>query len=143
MKTAYEVLGVRRDAALIDIEHSYRHLLNAHGVRDSSERLTKEDQRRLGELREAYMVLSSPSRRFAYDGDLQARALRRNSRMRTLHTALAVASLLGGFLLIGAGLHAGGRGSVEAGSTAEQPRATAPTAQASHDDAGDGRHAHN
>ena len=137
MKTAYEVLGLNRDAALIDIEHSYRLLLNAQAARDSERPLTTDDQRRLRELRQAYLVLSSPSQRLAYDRGLQVCEQRRCRRMDAMQTALAVLSLLGGLLLIGIGLHVrarhdGGAAVIASGSGTH--RAIAQTVPASHRD---------
>lgn len=144
MKTAYKLLGLNRDAALIDVEHSYRHLLNMHATRRTDKLLTKDEQRRLRELREAYLLLSCPSRRLAYDRSLHARKQRRNRRIRTTISAL---SLLGGVLLIGAGLHSADRHDSDevnaASSVASHSRAIAQAEQQSHDDASNAHHAHN
>ncbi|KIF80562.1 hypothetical protein [Noviherbaspirillum autotrophicum] len=141
MKTAYDILALKRDAAPIDIEHNYHHLLNAHAACHADARLTQEDLRRLRELRQAYLLLSSPCQRLQYDRTLLAREQRRSRRSHALHTVLAVLSLLGGLLLIGAGIHASGRGGSD--QAAARPHALAQAAPAPHDEAGPARHVHN
>ncbi len=141
MKTAYDILALKRDAAPIDIEHNYRHLLNAHAACHDDALLTQEDLARLRELRQAYLLLSSPCQRLQYDRSLLARDQRRSRRSHALHTVLAVLSLLGGLLLIGAGIHATTRGGSD--QVAGRSHALAQAVPAPHDEANQVRRVHN
>lgn len=103
MKTLYEVLGVDRQAAIADIAQRYRQHLNDHIAGKGKHPLSKRDQRRLQRMRDAYLLLSSPSRRRAYDQQLELQARERGRRIERAGVAFCIALLLGGMLLIGQG----------------------------------------
>lgn len=103
MKTLYEVLGVDRQAAIADIAQRYRQHLNDHIAGKGKRPLSKRDQRRLQRMRDAYLLLSSPSRRRAYDQQIELQARERGRRIERAGVALCIALLLGGMLLIGQG----------------------------------------
>ncbi|HJV86489.1 MAG TPA: hypothetical protein VJ698_13530 [Noviherbaspirillum sp.] len=99
MKTLYDVLGVDRQALPIDIEHAYRSALNAHIAGAST--TGGRDPARLRELREAYLALSSPSRRLVYDQQLHQQLLARRQARERRHIAASTVLLLAGLALIG------------------------------------------
>jgi curved DNA-binding protein CbpA len=101
MKTAYELLGVPRTATPSEIEHRYRYALNAHMVQCGSRRLSKKERARVCAMRDAYLLLASPTRRRAYDQQLAQRARMRSLIVDIGGMALAVLSLLAGIALIG------------------------------------------
>ncbi|HZW20422.1 DnaJ domain-containing protein [Noviherbaspirillum sp.] len=109
MKTHYDKLGVTRQASHSEIEQSYRHSLNAHiadNLADNRNRpLRRKDQLRLQQMRQAYLVLSSPARRMDYDlklDQLEHARLRRIERMGTLAGLIL---LLAGLALIARGYY--------------------------------------
>ena len=66
-KTLYEILGVKPDANLVDIQIAHEGLLGAaEGALDPAERVA---------LKEAYRILSDARRRAAYDKSLRQRKL--------------------------------------------------------------------
>lgn len=103
MKTLYEVLGVDRQAAIAEIAQRYRQHLNDHIAGKGKHPLSKRDQRRLQRMRDAYLLLSSPSRRRAYDVQLDLQAKERGRLIERVSVAFCIALLLGGMLLIGQG----------------------------------------
>lgn len=100
MKTLYDLLGVRRQASHIEIELGYRRHLNRHLLGLGVRPLSKRAQQKLRTIRQAYLVLSSPGRRQAYDIDLTQREERRNRMLDIGGAILAVSSLVIGMGLI-------------------------------------------
>ncbi|HEY0844763.1 MAG TPA: DnaJ domain-containing protein [Noviherbaspirillum sp.] len=100
MKTLYEVLGVDRQASITDIAQRYRHHLNQHVVNGHQRKISKRDQRRLQRMREAYLLLTSPSKRRAYDISLERTERARMRRMERAGIAACVVMLLAGGLLM-------------------------------------------
>ena len=72
MNTLYDILGVERQATLIQIEHAYRHCVDAVSINAVSGS-AEADEIRLRALKESYSILSSTSRRRIYDTQLFAR----------------------------------------------------------------------
>lgn len=70
MKTLYELLGVRHQATLSEIERGFRESLDAHRARSGLQ--PERDQRHLQAIAAAYRILSSPTRRQLYDQKLQS-----------------------------------------------------------------------
>ncbi len=99
MKTHYDVLEVDREALTIDIEHAYRSALNEHiaGTATTGGR----DPACLRALREAYLTLSSPSRRLDYDQQLHQQAHARRQSRERLRMAACILLLVAGLSLIG------------------------------------------
>lgn len=107
MRTHYEVLGVDRQATMADIAQRYRHHLNQHmaASRDSQDSARRQkDQRRMQRMREAYLLLSSPSRRRAYDLYLDQRERAQRSLVARSGMACCVVMLIAGALLMGRGI---------------------------------------
>lgn len=100
MKTLYDLLGVRRQATLIEIEQGYRRHLNRHFAGNVRGKLRKKDQLRLQSVRNAFLLLSSPLRRQTYDRELTMREQRRDRMLDIGGVILAVTSLLTGLALI-------------------------------------------
>jgi len=100
MKTAYELLDVPHTATPSEIEHSYRFTLNAHIVECGKRRLSKRERAQVKAMRAAYLLLASPSRRRAYDHQLERRMQLRRRLSKAGGMALAVMSLLAGIALI-------------------------------------------
>jgi curved DNA-binding protein CbpA len=71
MKSLYDVLGVSSQATAAQIEQGYKFCLDSFV--SASRASNEEDIIRAKAIREAYAVLSSPSRRQAYDEKLKAR----------------------------------------------------------------------
>lgn len=71
MKTLYELLGTSPDATQAQIEQGYKRRLDRYLAR---QRIGKPDHqtRQMRAVREAYLLLSSPQRRQAYDQQLKA-----------------------------------------------------------------------
>lgn len=105
MKTLYELLGVHPQATLIEIEKAYRRYLDAPVARNATGLLGRRRHARLRTMREAFLVLSSPARRQAYDHDIAVRGQRRAVARHAAGTALALLSLVAGLLLIGSGYY--------------------------------------
>jgi curved DNA-binding protein CbpA len=105
MKTLYDVLGVDRQATLADIEQSYRHSLNQHFAGTGKHSLRKQDRLRLQKMREAYLLLASPSRRHAYDLHLERREGARLRTFERLGMVFGVLLLVLGLALIGRGYY--------------------------------------
>lgn len=100
MKTLYEVLGVDRQASITDIAQRYRHHLNQHVATSHQRAISKKDQRRLQQMREAYLLLTSPSRRRAYDLKIAQAERARNRWTTKAGIAACVAMLVAGAALI-------------------------------------------
>lgn len=100
MKTHYDLLGVRRRASHIEIELGYRRHLNRHLLGLGMRPLSKRAKQKLQTVRQAYLVLSSPGRREAYDLDLLQREQRRNRMLDIGGAVIAVSSLVIGMGLI-------------------------------------------
>lgn len=101
MKTHYEMLGVDRQASIGDIAQRYRHHLSRHVVRNQNRLIRKKDQRRLQRMREAYLLLSSPSRRRAYDVQLaRQERVRRRWREAAGMAACVLMLMIGALLMV-------------------------------------------
>jgi len=128
MKTLYDKLGVTRHATYSDIERSYRHSLNEHIAGNRNRRLRKKDQLRLQQMRQAYLVLSSPSRRLEYDLKLDQLEHARLRKIERLGTAFGLVLLIAGLALIARGYYRqvyDGKSVVQAGQHS-QAAITAP-----------------
>jgi curved DNA-binding protein CbpA len=68
MKTLYDLLGIERQATLAQIEQGYRHSLDAFLAQQGTAK--PEEDQQLRAIAEAYRLLSSPTRRRAYDEKL-------------------------------------------------------------------------
>jgi curved DNA-binding protein CbpA len=107
MKTPYQILGLDSRASNVDVEHRYHAMLNAHIAKHGGRPLHQRHQQRLQAVREAYLLLSSPSSRLAYDMDLRIRELETAKRRRRAAGMAGIASLLLGMaLLVGGVFHA-------------------------------------
>ncbi|MFC7515142.1 hypothetical protein ACFQUU_09015 [Herbaspirillum sp. GCM10030257] len=131
MKTLYDLLGVSRQAKLIDIEHGYRRHLNRHLLGNGGRPLRKRDQMRLQSMRNAYLVLSSPSRRQGYDRALAAQEEKRNRMLDIGGAILAVASLVTGLIMIVVSSHFPALEELTAASNAPASSLPAPSQTAS------------
>lgn len=100
MTTLYDKLGVKRQASASDIALSYRHSLNMHIAGKRNHPLRKKDQLRLQQMRQAYLILSSPSRRMAYDLKLDQLECARLRRIERFGTAFGLLLLVAGLALI-------------------------------------------
>lgn len=105
MKTLYDKLGVTRQASASDIELSYRHSLSQHIAGNRSYPLRKKDQLRLQQMRQAYLILSSPSRRMEYDLKLDQLEHARLRRIERFGTAVGLVLLVAGLVLIARGYY--------------------------------------
>ena len=135
MKTHYDLLGVSRQASLIDIEHNYRRHLNNHLLGNGGRPLRKRDQIRLHNMRNAYLVLSSPSRRQSYDRALAEQEEKRNRMLDIGGAILAVVSLVTGLIMIVVSSHFPALEELTSASRAPSqslPSPTMPVATASH-----------
>jgi DnaJ-class molecular chaperone len=101
MKTLYDVLGVDRHASFADIEHSYRHSLNEHISGNTRRAWRKKDQLRLQQMRQAYLLLSSPRKRLEYDLRLNELEHTRLRRLERVGTGIGLVLLLAGLAIIG------------------------------------------
>jgi DnaJ-class molecular chaperone len=111
MKTPYQILGLDSRASNVDVENRYHALLTSHiarhGARPLQQRLRNRHRQRMQAVREAYLLLSSPSSRLAYDMDLRIRELEAARRRRRAAGMAGIASLvLGIALLVGGVFHA-------------------------------------
>ncbi|HJV81918.1 DnaJ domain-containing protein [Noviherbaspirillum sp.] len=104
MRTYYDVLGIDRNARSIDIEYSYRYGVNEQIDDPSSPVSQKKKRVRLQQLREAYLVLASPSRRLAYDRRLHQLELARARRRQRLRTTASMLLLVIGLALVISGV---------------------------------------
>lgn len=100
MKTLYEVLGVDRQASITDIAQRYRHHLNQHVANSHNRVIRRKDQRRLQHMREAYLLLTSPSQRRIYDIKLARKERARMRLVERIGIAACVVMLLSGAALI-------------------------------------------
>ena len=102
MKTLYDVLGVAADATHSQIENGYRVCLEAFIDSQGTVETAEADARRMRLIREAYLLLSSPKRRSAYDRRLQryrawrGKEMLRRARMRIVALCLGVTGVAGG-----------------------------------------------
>lgn len=128
MKTLYDKLGVPRHASTSDIEMRYRHNLNEHIASNCNLPLRKNDELRLQQMRQAYLVLSSPSRRLEYDLKLDQLEHARLRKIERLGTAFGLVLLIAGLALIARGYYRqvyDGKSVVQAGQHS-QAAITAP-----------------
>lgn len=105
MRTLYDKLGVPRHASASDIDRSYRHSLSEHIAGNRNRPLRRKDQLRLQQMRQAYLVLSSPSRRLDYDLKLDQLEHARLRRIERIGTAFGLVLLLAGLALIARGYY--------------------------------------
>jgi curved DNA-binding protein CbpA len=75
MKTLYDLLGIEHQATLAQIEQGYRHSLDAYLAQQGTTK--PEEDQQLRAIAEAYRLLSSPTRRRAYDDKLNRQFKRR------------------------------------------------------------------
>jgi DnaJ-class molecular chaperone len=101
MKSYYDLLGVRRQAGLHEIEQNYRRHLDRHTICNAGRKLRKKDQLRLQNMRNAFLVLSSPARRQQYDRLLQQAEQRRDRVLDIGGAIVAVSALVIGLVLMG------------------------------------------
>lgn len=104
MKTPYQILGLDPRASYVDVEHQYHAVLQMHFTKQGARPLRKRDQRRLRAVRDAYLLLSSPSSRLAYDMDLRNRTIEAANRRRRVAGLAGIASLLLGVALLTGGI---------------------------------------
>lgn len=100
MKTLYDLLDIERNATHVDIERGYRRCLDTYLANKGCGQPDQETLR-MQAIREAYLLLSSPTRRQAYDQKLResAEAQHARSELGGLPRAalmLAIALLIGG-----------------------------------------------
>lgn len=100
MKTLYDLLGVDRHASFSEIEQSYRHSLNEHIAGNRSRRFGTKDQQRLKQMRQAYLLLSSPGKRLEYDLKLDQREHARLRMVERIGTAVGLVLLIAGLAII-------------------------------------------
>jgi hypothetical protein len=105
MRTLYDKLGVPRHASASDIDQSYRHSLSEHIAGNRNRPLRRKDQLRLQQMRQAYLVLSSPSSRLDYDLKLDQLEHARLRRIERIGTAFGLLLLLAGLALIARGYY--------------------------------------
>lgn len=105
MTTLYDKLGVTRQASTSDIELSYRHSLNQRIAGNRSHPLRKKEQLRLQQMRQAYLILSSPSRRMEYDLELDQLEYARLRRIERFGTVFGLLLLVAGLALIARGYY--------------------------------------
>jgi len=99
MKTLYELLSVEPNAVHLDIERGYRRCLDAYLANKGTGQPDQETLQ-MRAIREAYLLLSSPTRRQAYDHKLRESAALRYARAGTggsprASVMLVIALLLG------------------------------------------------
>ncbi|WP_420474378.1 hypothetical protein [Noviherbaspirillum sp. ST9] len=127
METLYDKLGVTRRANASDIELSYRHSLSQHIAGNRSHPLRKKDQLRLQQMRQAYLILSSPGRRMEYDLELDQREHARLRKIERFGTAIGLVLLIAGLALIAHGYYRQvyeGQTSVQAAAPSNSAAAT-------------------
>ena len=100
MKTLYDLLDIERNAAHADIERGYRRCLDAYLANKGTGQPDRETLQ-MQAIREAYLLLSSPARRKAYDEKLRESAETRYARaaaggLPRASLMLAIALLVGG-----------------------------------------------
>jgi len=105
MRTLYDVLGVDRYASFSEIEQSYRLNLKEHLDASCDAPVHKKDQRRMQQMRQAYLLLSSPSRRLDYDLQLDRIEQARLRRAELAGTVIGAVILIAGLVLIVHGYH--------------------------------------
>ncbi len=71
-KNYYEILGVRKDATLVEIKKAYYRLVKSlHPDGQSRRNLSKEDEARFISITEAYQLLRDPNKRRVYDREMK------------------------------------------------------------------------
>ena len=100
MKTLYDLLDIERNATHVDIERGYRRCLDAYLANKGTGQPDRETLQ-MQAIREAYLLLSSPARRKAYDEKLRESAETQYARaaaggLPRASLMLAIALLVGG-----------------------------------------------
>lgn len=100
MKTLYDLLDIERNATHVDIERGYRRCLDAYLANKGCGQPDQETLR-MQAIREAYLLLSSPTRRQTYDQKLRESAAAQHARsdlggLPRASLMLAIALLIGG-----------------------------------------------
>lgn len=99
MKTLYDLLDIERNASHVDIERGYRRCLDAYLANKGTGQPDRETLQ-MQAIREAYLLLSSPSRRKVYDEKLRESAESQYARaaagLPRASLMLAIAMLVGG-----------------------------------------------
>ena len=100
MKTLYDLLHIERSAAHVDIERGYRRCLDAYLANKGTGQPDRETLQ-MQAIREAYLLLSSPTRRKVYDQKLRESAEMQCGRaavggLPRASLMLAIALLVGG-----------------------------------------------
>lgn len=99
MRTLYEVLGTDRSASAAEIEQRYYGVLSRHLA--GNRPLSRKDQQRVQQVRQAYLLLSSPRRRRDYDAQLKQRERARTRAMVRAGSIAGTIMLVAGVALIG------------------------------------------
>ncbi|RZI44342.1 hypothetical protein EGT07_02655 [Herbaspirillum sp. HC18] len=99
MKSLYEVLGTDRGASAAEIEQRYYGLLSRHLA--GNRPLSRKDQQRVQQVRQAYLLLSSPRRRRDYDAQLKQRERARARTVVRMGGIAGTIMLVAGLALIG------------------------------------------
>jgi curved DNA-binding protein CbpA len=99
MKTLYDLLGIERNATHVEIERGYRRSLDAY-LANKGTGQPDQETRRMQAAREAYLLLSTPTRRQVYDEQLRESMAARHMRehvpgVRRVSVALICTLLLG------------------------------------------------
>lgn len=71
MKNYYQILGVRKDAGLVEIKKAYYKIVKEIHPDAQGGSVNKEDEGRFVEITEAYQLLRDPNRRRIYDRELK------------------------------------------------------------------------
>lgn len=93
MKTLYDLLGIEHNATHVEIERGYRRSLDAYLAKKGAGQ-PDQDMLRMQAIREAYLLLCSPTRRQAYDQKLKENRQVTTGRSGMPWAALALALLL-------------------------------------------------